>query len=91
LFVGFGGAGRRENVAEEAAVYIEGPGLASLLPLALSAAGAERLAGTPYAALLQAGIRDLETGRVTFKDEAHKQRVLHGHNGRQAARAAFGE
>jgi phosphoserine phosphatase len=91
LFVGYGGAGRRQNVAEAAAVYIDGPGLAGLLPIALSAAGAAKLAGTPYVEVLQAGLREIEHGRVSFRDESHRQRVLSGHNGRHALERSFGE
>lgn len=91
LFAGFGGAQRRQVVADEAAVYIEGPGLAGLLPIALSSHGAGKLAGTPLAEVFQDGLRAIESGRVLFKDEAYRRRILQAHNGADTADRIFGE
>jgi phosphoserine phosphatase len=66
LFVGFGGVVRRDRVAAEADVFIEAPGLASVVPLALSSEQAERLQGTKHAAVLKRGLEDIEQGQVRF-------------------------
>ena len=91
LFVGFGGGERRPAVVEGAQVYLEGPGLAGLLPLALSAAAAAKLADTSYWATFRAGVEMLQTGAVLFKDEAHRQRVLQAHTAAEGALRVFGE
>jgi phosphoserine phosphatase len=91
LFVGFGGAERRAAVAEEAAVFVEGPGLAGLLPIVLSSHGASKLAGTLFSNLFQDGLQAIEDGRVLFKDEPHRQRILHAHNDTSNSVQVFGE
>ncbi len=79
LFVGFGGVTRRESVAAGAEVFIDGPGLAPVLPLALSRAGAGRLAGTPFEPVLASGREALVRGRVRFRKHALRERVLRAH------------
>jgi D-3-phosphoglycerate dehydrogenase len=79
LFVGFGGVVRREAVAEGAEVFVEGPGLAAILPLALSRSGAGRLRGTPHERVFQRGYAHILEGRVAFQDAPLKQHVLQTH------------
>lgn len=79
LFVGFGGVTRRESVAAGAEVFIDGPGLAPVLPLALSRAGAGKLAGTSFEAVLASGREALMRGRVHFRKHALRERVLRAH------------
>jgi phosphoserine phosphatase len=67
LFVGFGGVVRRDRVAAEADVFIEAHGLASIVPLALSAARASKLIGTEYEAVLKRGWQEIEQGWVKFR------------------------
>ena len=91
LFVGFGGVERRLAVVDEAAVFLEGPGLAGLLPIALSSYGSSKLAGTPLLDVFRDGLQAIESGQVLFKDNAYRQRVLHAHNGANSSRQVFGE
>ena len=67
LFVGFGGVVRRERVATEANIYIQAPRLSAIVPLAISAATAEKLRGTRHQDVLQRGLDDIAQGLVTFK------------------------
>ena len=67
LFVGFGGVVRRERVAAESDVFIDAPGLASIVPLALSDEKVEQLRGTEHAAVLKRGLDDIEQSRVKFR------------------------
>ena len=76
LFVGFGGAERRAAVAAAADVYIEGPSLASLLPVALSTVAAEKLKDTELQNVLLAGLHAIEAGQVLFKEVARRARIL---------------
>ena len=91
LFVGFGGVERRATVVEQAAVFIEGPGLAGLLPLALSPYAAGKLTGTPSWEIFQDGLQAIENGHVLFKDESHRQRILQAHNNVNKREQVFGE
>ena len=91
LFVGFGGVERRATVVEEAAVFIEGPGLAGLLPLALSPYAAGKLTGTPSWEIFQDGLQAIESGQVLFKDESQRQRILQAHNNVNSPEQVFGE
>lgn len=91
LFVGFGGAERRAAVVNEAAVFLEGPGLAGLLPIALSSYGVTKLAGTSLLNIFHNGLRAIESGQVLFKDDAYRQRVLYAHNGANNSKQVFGE
>ncbi len=66
LFVGFGGVVTRERVQRESPVYITTPSLASILPLAIGLRG-----NTPSSKMTyDAGIQDIASGAVTFKDPA---------------------
>jgi phosphoserine phosphatase len=67
LFVGFGGVVRRERVAAEADVFIEASGLASVVPLALSASQASKLIGTEHESVLARGRQALDQGQVNFQ------------------------
>jgi|GEM_PF-282823 len=79
LFTGFGGIARRQAVVDGADVFIEGPGLAAVLPLALSRTSGQRLWNTPFEVLLQAGCREIVEERVLFKSLAYRHWVLQAH------------
>jgi len=79
LFVGFGGVERRESVAEESTVFIEGPGLAAILPLALSRRGAEKLRGSCYEMVYRSGYEAIVDNTVQFKRAVDRERVLREH------------
>lgn len=89
LFVGFGGVARRQAVVDGADVFIEGPGLASVLPLALSHSRAQSLTGAGRVVLEQ-GCAEIEQGRVLFKDDSYRRCVLQAHSATQTVEA-FGE
>ena len=91
LFVGFGGAERRATVAEESAVFINGPGMAGLLPLALSPYAAGKLTNTALWEFFQEGLQAIKNGEVLFKDQAHRQRILEAHNNADHPEQVFGE
>ena len=91
LFVGFGGAQRRAAVVNEADVFLEGPGLGGLLPIALSSYAVSRLADTSLLNIFQHGLRAIERGQVLFKDDVYRQRVLDAHNGPNNSKQVFGE
>ena len=80
LFVGFGGIARRQAVVDGADVFIEGPGLAAVLPLALSCSSGQKLKDGPFEEILEAGCREIENGRVLFKNETYHSQVLQAHN-----------
>ncbi len=68
LFVGFGGAVRRARVQSDADVFIATPHLSPILPLAAkNLQGFRNLEG-----LLEDGLKRIETGDVTFKDNGMK-------------------
>jgi phosphoserine phosphatase len=90
LFVGFGGVERRAAVAEEAAVVMDGPGLAGLLPLALSRYSATRLTGTASWKIFQEGLGAIESGQVLFKDDSQRQRIIQAHTAKNLEQV-FGE
>jgi phosphoserine phosphatase len=90
LFVGFGGTERRRAVAEEAAVYMEGPGLAGLLPIALSSYGASKLQETMLWEVFQDGLRAIRDGQVLFKDELQRQRIIQAHTMVDGPEQVFG-
>ena len=79
LFVGFGGIARRQAVADGADVFVEGPGLAAILPLALSRSAGQKLWDSPFESVLKAGCREIEQARVLFKSAAYRSRVLRAH------------
>jgi len=79
-FVGFGGVVRRAAVADGADVFVEGPGLAAIVPLALSHSRASTLRGTPHEAALEAGCAAIGANRVLFKNPNHREWVLQAHS-----------
>jgi phosphoserine phosphatase len=79
LFAGFGGVERRPAVVEGADVFIEGPGLAAVLPLALSPSVARPLYGTPLEEVLCAGYDEISAGRVRFNRPGLRERILEAH------------
>jgi phosphoserine phosphatase len=66
LFVGFGGAVKRDRVAAEAAVYISANSLAPVVPLALSPEDAGQLRDSGHAAVLRRGLQLIEQQQVDF-------------------------
>ena len=90
LFVGFGGIARRQAVVDGADVFVEGPGLAAVLPLALSRNAGHRLKNTGFEPILEAGCRDIEQKRVLFKNAAYRNWVLQAHANRDR-NETFGE
>lgn len=80
LFVGFGGVARRQRVAESADVFIDDAGLAAVLPLALSPARAAQLSGTPHAPAFLKGMHAVESGKVSFRDPALRERLIAAHS-----------
>jgi phosphoserine phosphatase len=66
LMVGFGGVVIRERVAAEADVFIKSNSLAPVLPLVLTEAERTRWADSAFAAVLNKGIRLIESGEVVF-------------------------
>ena len=80
LFAGFGGVARRPAVVDGADVFIEGPGLAAVLPLALSRSKGQKLKGTPFELLLKAGFTAITENRVLFKDTNYREWVLQAHS-----------
>jgi len=92
LFVGFGGIARRQAVVDGADVFVEGPGLAAVLPLALSHSAAGKLRGTQHERVLQAGREALAApGRVRFKSAAYREWVLRAHLPTDGREPLFGE
>jgi len=91
LFAGFGGVERRAAVVEEAAVFLEGPGLAGLLPVALSPYAAGKLTGTPSWEIFQDGLQAIQSAQVLFKDESQHQRILQAHRPVNHPEQVFGE
>jgi phosphoserine phosphatase len=91
LFVGFGGIARRQLVADGADVFVEGPGLAAILPLALSFSVAQKLRGTQHEATLRAGRVALRApDQVLFKNPAYRECVLRAHAQTDTPPAIFG-
>ncbi len=80
-FVGFGGVESRPAVKQGADVFIEAPGLAAILPLALSPHGVGKLEGSGLLGIFQQGLEDIGAGRVLFKDRALYERVARAHLG----------
>ncbi len=79
LFAGFGGIVRRQAVVDGADVFVEGPGLAAILPLALSRSSGQKLKDTAFEPLLEAGCHEIERGQVLFKQPAYRNWVLQAH------------
>ncbi len=80
LFVGFGGVESRPAVKNGAEVFIESPGLAGLLPVALSPHGAGKLSGR-LPQVFADGLQKVESGEVLFKDNTYRERILRAHSG----------
>jgi len=76
LFIGFGGVVRREAVAREAEVFLEGPGLAGLLPIVATPTETITLRGTPHEAIFQRGLEALRNGSVAFRDPSRRASLL---------------
>ncbi|MCI0552479.1 MAG: HAD-IB family phosphatase [Anaerolineae bacterium] len=91
LFIGFGGVERRPGVVEGAEVFLEGPGLAGLLPITLSSYKASKLANTTLWEVFQEGLQEIENGRILFKDESYRQRILRAHKSVNNPEQNFGE
>ena len=66
-------------MADGADVFVEGPGLAAILPLALSRSAGQKLWDSPFESVLKAGCREIEQKRVLFKNAAYRHRVLQAH------------
>jgi phosphoserine phosphatase len=66
LFVGFGGAVKRDRVAAEADIFISANSLAPIVPLALSREDAARVRQSEHAPVLDYGRYLIEQGQVDF-------------------------
>jgi phosphoserine phosphatase len=77
LFVGFGGVATRPRVEAEAPIYIRGPSLAALLPLAAGPSSIRRLEDAAHIALFEKGFSLAGEGTVTFRDPVLRER-FHG-------------
>jgi len=91
LFVGFGGVERRSAVANGAEVFIDSPGLAGLLPIALSSHKAEKLSGSASWEVFQQGLQEIKNGKVLFKNESQRERILQAHTRVKSGEQIFGE
>ncbi|MCB0166567.1 MAG: HAD-IB family phosphatase [Anaerolineae bacterium] len=69
LVVGFGGVITRQNVVNEAEVFVKSPTLAPILALALSGSQRHQVQLSPYHALLKKGWGLIKNGEVIFQDE----------------------
>lgn len=76
LFIGFGGVVRREVVAREAEIFLEGPGLAGLLPIVVKPPEATTLRGTPHEAIFRRGLEALHSGGIAFRDPSRRALLL---------------
>ncbi len=72
LFVGFGGVAARERVRAGADVFMQGPGLEAILPLAL----ARPALPEPHAAVYAAGVAALRGPAVSFRHAAAREALL---------------
>ena len=91
LFAGFGGVVRRQAVADGADVFVEGPGLAAILPLALSHSAAQILAGSAHESVFQAGCAALAApDQVRFRKPAYRESILRAHTQTHAGASIFG-
>jgi phosphoserine phosphatase len=73
LFVGFGGVVTRDRVLAGADVFVPGPGLEAILPLAL----ARPALPEPHTAVYAAGLNALQAGLVSFQSPAARAGLLH--------------
>jgi phosphoserine phosphatase len=81
LFVGFGGVVRRERVAAGAAVYINSPSLAPVLPIAAGPGGRQRLTTADSQHTFADGTDLIAAGHVSFRNPEKKEQLmaaLHG-------------
>ena len=91
LFVGFGGVEKRQAVADGADVYVEEAGLAGLLPIALSSYKADKLSETSFSSVFQQGLNELGNGKILFKDEKYRERIVQAHTDMKNTEQVFGE
>lgn len=70
LMVGFGGVVTRERVAAEADVFIKVNHLAPVLPLALAEREYSLLTNSPHEAVLNEGLRLMQSGELIFNVES---------------------
>jgi hypothetical protein len=91
LFVGFGGIARRQGVVDGADVFVEGPGLAAVLPLALSRSAGQRLRDSGHESVLQAGCAAIRENQVLFKNPVYREWVLQAHAHANGSEVCFGE
>lgn len=76
LFIGFGGVVRRDQVAAEAAVFIDFPSLAPVLPIAAGPGGRQRLHTAAAQGTFAAGADLIAHGRVSFRDPSKKEQLM---------------
>ena len=81
LFVGFGGVVRRERVATEAAVFINTPSLAPVLPIAAGPGGRQRLTTAAARDTFAAGSDLIAAGQVTFRNPQKREQLMAALNG----------
>ena len=81
LFVGFGGVVRRDRVATEAAVFIDSPSLAPVLPIAAGPGGRQRLATATSQNTFAAGTDLIAAGRVSFRNPEKREQLMAALNG----------
>jgi len=91
LFVGFGGVERRPAVVDGADVFVDSKSLVGVLPIVLSSYKAEKLSGSPLWDVFQQGLREIENGKVLFKDDAYRERILQAHMDAKNIEQVFGE
>ena len=70
LVVGFGGVITRQNVVNEAEVFVKSQTLAPILALALSSSQSNQARLSPYHALLDKGWGLIKKDEVIFQDYA---------------------
>ncbi len=78
LFVGFGGVESRPAVREGADVFLSSPGLAAILPLALSPHGVEKLPPS-LLPVFEAGLQEIRAGSILFQNQPFYERVARAH------------
>lgn len=81
LFVGFGGVVRRERVATEAAVFINTPSLAPVLPIAAGPGGRQRLTTANSRTTFAEGTHLIADGHVSFRNPDKREQLMAALNG----------
>jgi len=81
LFVGFGGVVRRARVAAEAAVYIDTPSLAPVLPIAAGPGGRHRLTTANSQSTFVEGTDLIADGHVSFRNPEKREQLMAALNG----------